>query len=173
MGYRRRGLRPRPQVPILAGTVTTRRRVHHRPRRPPCRPSPRADLETTIGRRRSQRTTPVQLGHSHRPTIGEPTPDGWVRRLLVRRQITPSDVEPALAYYLCCAPATTTDEELIRVAGARWAIEECFQTAKPRSVWTTTKSPLRRLAPTHQPRHARPHLPRRHHRDHAKALTTT
>ena len=31
---------------------------------------------------------------------------------------------------MCCAPATTTDEELIRVAGARWAIEECFQTAK-------------------------------------------
>jgi SRSO17 transposase len=64
------------------------------------------------------------------PTIGEHTPDGWTRRLLVRRQITPTGVEPELAYYLCCAPATTPDEELIRVAGARWAIEECFQTAK-------------------------------------------
>lgn len=64
------------------------------------------------------------------PTIGEHTPDGWTRRLLVRRRVTPTGIEPELAYYLCCAPATTTDEELIRVAGARWAIEECFQTAK-------------------------------------------
>ncbi len=38
--------------------------------------------------------------------------------------------EHELAYYLCCAPAGTTDEDLIRVAGSRWAIEECFQTAK-------------------------------------------
>jgi SRSO17 transposase len=64
------------------------------------------------------------------PTIGEHTPDGWTRRLLVRRQITPAGVEPELAYYLCCAPATTPDQDLIRVAGSRWAIEECFQTAK-------------------------------------------
>jgi SRSO17 transposase len=64
------------------------------------------------------------------PTLGEHTPDGWTRRLLVRRQITPAGVEPELAYYLCCAPASTPDHELVRVAGARWAIEECFQTAK-------------------------------------------
>lgn len=64
------------------------------------------------------------------PTTGEHTPDGWTRRLLVRRQITPTTAEPELAHYLCCAPATTPDEELVRVAGARWAIEECFQTAK-------------------------------------------
>jgi SRSO17 transposase len=38
--------------------------------------------------------------------------------------------ELELAYYLCCAPAGTTDEDLIRVAGSRWAVEECFQTAK-------------------------------------------
>src|SRR6185369_12893113 len=38
--------------------------------------------------------------------------------------------ELELAYYLCCAPAGTADEELIRVAGSRWAVEECFQTAK-------------------------------------------
>ncbi|MGF6888559.1 SRSO17 transposase [Nocardia sp. GP40] len=34
------------------------------------------------------------------------------------------------AYYLCGAPAGTSDEDLIRVAGARWAVEDCFQTAK-------------------------------------------
>lgn len=41
------------------------------------------------------------------------------------------DTDPTeLAYYLCYGPADTTDEQLIRVAGTRWAIEECFQTAK-------------------------------------------
>ena len=38
--------------------------------------------------------------------------------------------EPELAYYLCAGPPSTTDDDLIRVAGSRWAIEECFQTAK-------------------------------------------
>jgi SRSO17 transposase len=35
-----------------------------------------------------------------------------------------------LAFYRCAGPAATPLRELIRVAGARWAIEECFQTAK-------------------------------------------
>jgi hypothetical protein len=35
-----------------------------------------------------------------------------------------------LAHYLCYGPADTSDEDLIRFAGTRWAIEECFQTAK-------------------------------------------
>jgi len=39
-------------------------------------------------------------------------------------------MQPELAYYLCAGPPGTTDEDLIRVAGTRWAIEECFQTAK-------------------------------------------
>jgi SRSO17 transposase len=47
--------------------------------------------------------------------------------LLVRRALSdPSD----LAYYLCFARAGTPLRELVRVAGARWAIEESFQTAK-------------------------------------------
>ena len=55
------------------------------------------------------------------------TTHGFARWLLIRRSITkPSE----LAYYLCHGPADTDDEELIRVAGTRWAIEECFQTAK-------------------------------------------
>ena len=58
-------------------------------------------------------------------------PPGWSRYLLVRRSLTPdAKGEPELAYYLCAAPAGTEDEELIRVAGIRWAIEECFQAAK-------------------------------------------
>jgi SRSO17 transposase len=47
--------------------------------------------------------------------------------LLVRRSITDPD---EIAYYLCYGPADTELTELVRVAGARWAIEECFQTAK-------------------------------------------
>jgi len=47
--------------------------------------------------------------------------------LLVRRSLTdPSD----RAYYLCHGPTDTPLRELVRVAGARWAIEESFQTAK-------------------------------------------
>jgi SRSO17 transposase len=58
-------------------------------------------------------------------------PPGWQRFLLVRRSLAPnSKGELELAYYLCAAPAGTEDEELIRVAGARWAVEECFQAAK-------------------------------------------
>ena len=37
---------------------------------------------------------------------------------------------PERAYYRCAGPAATPLRELIRVAGTRWAIEECFQTAK-------------------------------------------
>jgi SRSO17 transposase len=68
-------------------------------------------------------------------STGEHTPPGWGRWLLVRRQILTTNQleagkEPELAYYLCAGPPSTTDDDLIRVAGSRWAIEECFQTAK-------------------------------------------
>ena len=47
--------------------------------------------------------------------------------LLVRRSLAdPED----LAYYLCHGPERTPLRELVRVAGARWAIEESFQAAK-------------------------------------------
>jgi SRSO17 transposase len=56
---------------------------------------------------------------------------GHQRWLLARRALTPNTKgELEHAYYLCHGPIGTTIEELIRVAGARWAIEECFQTAK-------------------------------------------
>jgi SRSO17 transposase len=58
-------------------------------------------------------------------------PPGWSRYLLVRRSLTRNGKgEHELACYLCAAPAGTGDEELIRVAGSRWAVEECFQSAK-------------------------------------------
>jgi SRSO17 transposase len=59
-------------------------------------------------------------------------PDSWGHWLLVRRQTDPSPGKTVreLAFYRCAAPAATPLRELIRVAGTRWAIEECFQTAK-------------------------------------------
>jgi hypothetical protein len=52
----------------------------------------------------------------------------WGQWLLVRRNIEdPEEV----AYYVVFAPKeTTTLEELVRVAGARWRIESCFEQAK-------------------------------------------
>ncbi len=53
-----------------------------------------------------------------------PTHHRWV---LARRSLArPSEI----AYYLAFAPHGTTVAELVRVAGSRWAIEECFQAAK-------------------------------------------
>ncbi|MFY1623841.1 IS701 family transposase [Micromonospora sp. WMMD723] len=53
--------------------------------------------------------------------------DSYGHLLLIRRSIT----DPTnLAYYLCFGPTETLYEDLIRIAGTRWAIEECFQTAK-------------------------------------------
>ena len=56
--------------------------------------------------------------------LREPCKGHW---LLVRRSIAkPED----LAYYVCFGPAETSLKELVRVAGMRWSIEECFEEAK-------------------------------------------
>jgi SRSO17 transposase len=52
---------------------------------------------------------------------------GWQRWLLLRRQV---DQPTELAYYRVFAPARTSLAELVKVAGTRWAVEECFETAK-------------------------------------------
>jgi SRSO17 transposase len=60
------------------------------------------------------------------PSYGD-LPPGYVRTLLARRSIDdPTDI----AYYLCFHPDNVEREAIVRVAGARWAIEECFQAAK-------------------------------------------
>ena len=56
--------------------------------------------------------------------LREPGKGHW---LLARRSIAKPD---ELAYYVCFGPAETALEELVRVAGTRWAIEECFEQAK-------------------------------------------
>lgn len=54
----------------------------------------------------------------------------WV---LARRSVSRPD---QISY----CPAGTTLDELIRIAGSRWAVEECFQTAKQNAASTTTRS---------------------------------
>ena len=52
---------------------------------------------------------------------------GWDYWLLVRRSLSdPTE----LASYVCFCRADTPLTELVRVAGTRWAIEECFESAK-------------------------------------------
>jgi hypothetical protein len=55
-------------------------------------------------------------------------PDRWSHWLLVRQQVQPGEAQTTVerAYYRCAGPAATPLRELIRVAGARWAIEECL-----------------------------------------------
>ena len=56
--------------------------------------------------------------------LKEPGKGYW---LLARRSIA----QPGeLAYYVCFGPVDTTLEELVRVAGTRWATLECFEEAK-------------------------------------------
>jgi len=53
--------------------------------------------------------------------------DGWDHWLLSRRGLAdPTEI----AYYICFCPTGTPMGELARVAGSRWMVEECFQTAK-------------------------------------------
>jgi SRSO17 transposase len=53
------------------------------------------------------------------------------RHLLVRRSLVPGDKGVLeLAYFLCHAPGGATLAELTAVAGARWAVEDCFAEAK-------------------------------------------
>ncbi len=53
------------------------------------------------------------------------------RHLLVRRSLVPdAKGELELAFFLCSAPPGKTLAELVAVAGARWAVEDCFAEAK-------------------------------------------
>lgn len=59
--------------------------------------------------------------------VFDPDPPTHHRWVLARRSLS----DPGeLAYYLAYAPVDAGIAELARVAGSRWAIEECFQAAK-------------------------------------------
>lgn len=59
--------------------------------------------------------------------INAPEPEQYGRWLLLRRSVAaPEEV----AYFVCGGPPTTDLATLVRVAGQRWPIEECFAMAK-------------------------------------------
>jgi SRSO17 transposase len=59
--------------------------------------------------------------------LSEEAPEGMGRWLLVRRTLhDPTD----LAYFRAYGPAGTLPEELVRIAGRRWSVEEGFAQAK-------------------------------------------
>lgn len=56
-----------------------------------------------------------------------PLVDGWARWVLLRRSVAdPTEVTA----YVCFAPVGTPLAALVRVAGARWTVEICFEAAK-------------------------------------------
>jgi SRSO17 transposase len=56
-----------------------------------------------------------------------PEPKKYARWLLARRSVSdPADV----AYFACGGPPGTALATLVRIAGSRWSIEECFELAK-------------------------------------------
>ena len=56
-----------------------------------------------------------------------PDPDEYARWVLIRRSVS----DPAeVAYFACGGPPATTLQQLVLVAGARWAIEDLFELAK-------------------------------------------
>jgi SRSO17 transposase len=55
---------------------------------------------------------------------------GMKRWILLRRNIEKPDDPLSITYYQVYAPADTTIEDIVFVAGQRWRIEECFAIAK-------------------------------------------
>ena len=56
-----------------------------------------------------------------------PEPEVYARWVLIRRSASDPD---GVAYFACGGPPGTTLDELVRVAGARWAVEDLFELAK-------------------------------------------
>ncbi len=89
------------------------------------------------------------------------TGTGGHRHLLIRRNRTTGE----LAFYLCWSPTEISLSELVRVAGIRWSVEECFQAAKGQVGLDHYQ--VRHWTSWHRhnhARHARPGLPDRSRR---------
>jgi SRSO17 transposase len=72
--------------------------------------------------RRGEGRASVRLG-----AVPAVPPAAGAHWLLVRRTIAKPD---AMAYYVVFGPAAPRLEALARIAGRRWPVEECFETAK-------------------------------------------
>ncbi|WP_460113744.1 IS701 family transposase [Streptomyces platensis] len=68
-----------------------------------------------------------RIYHWARAALRPHAENGFGHWVLARRNISnPTDI----AYYICFGPVSSRLKDLVKVAGARWAVEECFQTAK-------------------------------------------
>lgn len=65
-----------------------------------------------------------------RITVNCSNKHGMKRWILLRRNIEKPDDPLSITYYQGYAPADTTIEDMVFVAGQRWRIEECFAIAK-------------------------------------------
>lgn len=120
----RDGLEERGVGYVLAVACSTRIRINNG------RTPVRAD--------RAAAALPASAWHTHSAGDGAKGPrryrwawialdgDGHRRQLLIRRNRTTGE----LAFYRCFTPAPVPLAVLVRVAGTRWSVEECFQAAK-------------------------------------------
>lgn len=65
--------------------------------------------------------------HWTRRIINSDSPDGWERWLLIRRNIKD---QTDVAFYIAFAPNIKYLQDMVKAAGSRWTIEECFEMAK-------------------------------------------
>ncbi|MET8117397.1 IS701 family transposase [Streptomyces prasinus] len=91
------------------------------------------DLIAALPRQRWKRISGGRGAHEERiydwarVAIRPSWEDGFGHWVLARRSVSdPTEI----AYYVCYGPATSRLKDLVKVAAARWAVEECFQTAK-------------------------------------------
>jgi hypothetical protein len=85
-------------------------------------------------------------------------PRRWQRFLLLRRSLRSKDEE--ISGYLVFAPAGTALEEMARIAGRRWAIEESFAQSKGRGrLGSVRGAKLDGMAPAHDSGHGRAGAP--------------
>src|SRR6185503_7559356 len=118
---RRAPHRRRRPDPARQATRHRHPRLEPRPQPPRDRlPRPPPDLSQHLQTVTNPRN-PDRQRHTHPYTLNLTAP------VLIRRSLT--DLSD-LAFYLCAGPAEIQLSELVRIAGARWAIEECFQAAK-------------------------------------------
>ncbi|MFF0448092.1 IS701 family transposase [Streptomyces sp. NPDC004609] len=108
---------------VLAVARSTRVRINHG--RTPVRADTLAErLPATAWQRHS--AGPGAKGPRYYDWAWIHTGTGEHRHLLVRR----NRISGELAFYLCWSPTKVPLSELVRVAGVRWSVEECFQAAK-------------------------------------------
>jgi len=81
-------------------------------------------VETPFLRRRRPRTEDLRLSPRRGAAPAREDRRHWV---LARRSVSRPE---EISYCIASCPAGTTLDELIHVAGSRWAVKECFQSAK-------------------------------------------